>query len=759
MDDGAHAQRTIRTIAVLGNHLPRQCGIATFTTDLTSALETEAPELNCFVVAMNSGGVRHDYPSRVRFEVEQDDIEAYRRAAEFLNAQQVDVVSLQHEYGIFGGRSGAHVLEFVRALRMPVVSTLHTVLPNPGPAQREALDALLALSRRVVVMSADGAALLRKVHGVAAEKIDVIAHGIPSMTGRADTSALGVQSGPLILTFGLLSPDKGLEYVVEAMPAVLARHPGVSYLVLGATHPNIKKEHGEAYRESLRARADQLGIGKHVVFHNRFVSREELMDFLGAADIYVTPYLKEEQSTSGTLAYAVGSGKAVISTPYRYARELLADGRGVLVPWRDADAIAREINGLLDDPTRRSELENRAASFGKNMGWPLVAQRYLSSFERAVASGPKRQVSSSRGRFELPEINLSHVRLLTDDTGMLQHATYDVPRYSDGYCVDDNARALLLMTMVEEAGAAPPDVVRALTTRYLAFLNLAFEPEQRRFRNFLDYARVWGEAQGSEDSHARALWGLGTVVGHSSDPGRRGLSDSLFLSGLPATMNFTSPRAWAYTLLGLDAYLHGVPGDSSLEVLQRALAARLVERYHHSSGSEWLWFEDRLTYCNARLPQALLVTAARLGDASMHDLALGSLRWLVEQQVASDGTFAPVGSDGFFPRGEAKAAYDQQPVEACATVSACVDAHRITGDAAWLSHARVAFQWFLGRNARRVQVYDARTGGCRDGLHVDRLNQNEGAESTLSFLMALTELRAVERAASRPFRQIALEVQ
>lgn len=758
MHDAWH--KPIRTIAVLGNHLPRQCGIATFTTDLTSALEAAAPAADCFVVAMNSGTSKPQYPARVRFEVQQDDIDGYRRAAEFLNMQAVDVVSLQHEYGIFGGRAGAHVLELVRGLQMPVVSTLHTVLPNPTPDQRAALDELLALSARVVVMSEDGARLLRTVHGVDASKLDVIPHGIPAMTGRAAPSTLGVKSeGPVILTFGLLSPDKGLEYVIDAMPAVLARHPSATYLVVGATHPHIREAHGEQYREGLQARAAQLGVSDHVVFQNRFVSREELMDILGAADVYVTPYLKEEQSTSGTLAYAVGSGKAVVSTPYRYARELLADGRGVLVPWRDSEALAQELSALLDDPGRRRQLEQRAASLGGDMSWPLVARDYLASFSLAIERAPRREQASASVPLEFPELDLSHVLLMTDETGILQHATWDVPRYSDGYCVDDNARALLLMTLLDEAGAAPPDMTRVLATRYLAFLNLAFDPAQRRFRNFLDYSRVWSEACGSEDSHGRALWALGTVVGRSTDPGRRSLSDGLFRSALPAMLNFTSPRAWAYALLGIDAYLRAFAGDNATELVQRKLAARLVERYHHSKNDGWPWFEDRLTYCNARLPQALMVTAERLGDVAMAKIANESLRWLVKQQTASDGTFAPVGTNGFFVREGERAQYDQQPVEACATVSACLDAHRITRNTRWLTHARVAFQWFLGRNPRRVQVYDARTGGCRDGLHSDRLNQNEGAESTLSFLTALSELHAIARVSAATSSQATLELQ
>ncbi len=741
----------VRTIAMLGNHLPRHCGIATFTTDLTDAIEREMPELDCFVLAMNDVGVEHAYPPRVRFEIPEGDVAAYMRAADFLNVSSVDVVSVQHEYGIFGGKAGGHVLELLRDLRMPVVTTLHTILAAPNPVQRAVMDALVGFSERIVVMSSDGAALLHEVHGVDSDKIDVIPHGIPVAPDRRSKDKLGVEGRSVILTFGLLSPDKGIEYVIDAMPAILAKHPNTVYIVLGATHPHVKQQHGEAYRQMLHTRAERLGVDANVIFHNRFVSHEELVEFLGAADLYVTPYLKEEQSTSGTLAYAVGCGKAVISTPYRYARELLADERGILVPWRDSEAIGREAVGLLDDPARRSQLQQRASAFGRSMGWPIVARRYVASFEQACATHAERHRAGlaaktlSKRRPELPEIDLTHVRLMTDDTGMLQHATFDVPSYSDGYCVDDNARALLLMAHVEEAGTEAPSVLRALATRYLAFMSYAFDEESGRFHNFLTYARAWRDEPGSDDSHGRALWALGAVVGRSSDPGRRGLSTRLFRAGLPAAPKLTSPRAWAYGLLGIDEYLRAFEGDSSVESIRAELTHKLMERFDHSSSAEWPWFEDRLTYCNARLPQALLVSASRMGDEAMAAVAERSLEWLVKQHVTADGAFAPIGTNGFHVRGETRAAFDQQPVEACAMVSACLDAHRVTGHARWLDAARRSFQWFLGQNPREAQVYDARTGGCRDGIHVDRLNENQGAESTLSFLTALAEMRAADR--------------
>lgn len=754
-----HGPRSIRSIAMLGNHLPRQCGIATFTADLADAIEQAHPDRSLFVLAMNDVGARHGYPERVRFEIPEGEIEAYGRAADFLNLAAVDVLSVQHEYGIFGGKAGAHVLEMLRHLRMPVVTTLHTILAAPDTHQRAVLEELVGLSERVVVMSSDGAELLKSVHGVDPGKIDIIPHGIPQVPDRRSKDRLGIEGGSVILTFGLLSPDKGIEYVIDAMPSVLAKHPHTTYIVLGATHPHVKKQQGEAYRLMLQARAQRLGVEANVVFQNRFVSESELVEFLGAADLYVTPYLKEEQSTSGTLAYAVGCGKAVVSTPYRYARELLGEGRGILVPWRDSEAIGRELVALLDDPEKRRGLEKRAATFGKSMAWPVVAGAYVQSFERARVTHEERgrvgrAVRLARRRPELPDVDLSHMRVMTDDTGILQHATFDIPCYQEGYCLDDNARALLLVTHIEEARAATHDVVRALATRYLAFVAHAFDASTGRFRNFLTYARTWHDGNGSDDSHGRALWALGTVVARTSDAGRRGLSARLFHGALAAAPAFTSPRGWAYALLGIDEYLKAFAGDRDVELVRRTLTDHLMERFAHSSSPDWPWFEDRLTYCNARLPQALFVSGHRMNDDAVLAVAQRSLSWLVKEHESHDGSFAPVGTNGFFVRGGPRATFDQQPVEACAMVSACLDAHRITGRPHWLDSAHHAFQWFLGRNPGEVQVYDAKTGGCRDGIHQDRLNENQGAESTLSFLAALVEMRAADRATTKPMPMV-----
>ncbi len=755
----------IRRVAVIGNHTPRQCGIATFTADLIEAVSTRHTHLDCFAVAMNDKAEGYNYPAQVRYEIQADDPISYRRAAGFLNASAADAVCVQHEYGIYGGSAGRYLLPLLRSLDKPIITTLHTILRQPNVEQCQVMAELAQLSDRLVVMSQKGAQFLREVHGVDDAKIDVIHHGIPN--APTDDPALyrerfNLTGKSVILTFGLLSPDKGIENVIEAMPAILAQFPNVVYVVLGATHPHILKQYGEAYRESLIALAKRLGVLESVHFHNRFVPIEELTQFLSAADIYITPYLKPEQITSGTLAYAVGSGKAVISTPYYYAEELLANERGILVPWRNPQAIAHEVLGLLGEPKKCSALQKRALEYGREMAWSAVADRYMESFQRAHAEKSKRShplivvkaptTSTLYRRLpaieELPALNLAHLRQMTDDTGLLQHASFSVPNYNEGYCVDDNVRALLLMTHLEKREGAEAVNIGQLATRYLAFVNYAWNPANGRFRNFLSYDRRWLEERGSEDSHGRTLWGLGAVIGRSTHAGRSGLARQLFRSALPIVEGFTSPRAYAYALLGIDEALRGSFEHNETIALRDILANRLLRQFQEVASPDWHWVEAGVTYANARLPQALLASGLRMQRDEMIEVGLKSLGWLASIQTSKEGRFAPIGSNGFLLRGQAQAQYDQQPIEACGMVSACRKALQMTRDERWLHEARRAFAWFMGRNQLQKPLYDPLTGGCSDGLHPDRINENQGAESTLSCLQALLDMRLIEKSHS-----------
>jgi glycosyltransferase involved in cell wall biosynthesis len=748
-------QTPFKRIGFIGNYVPRMCGIATFTTDLCEAVAALYPETTCFAVPVNDTGARYAYPPRVRFELQEHDLASYRRTADFLNINNVDLVCLQHEYGIFGGRAGSHILTLLSELRMPIVTTLHTVLREPDDDQRRVMRRLAQLSDRLVVMSHRGGEFLQEIYGVPWEKIDMIHHGIPDVPfvdPNYHKDRFGVEGQQVLLTFGLLSPNKGIEHVIEAMPAILARHPDVVYVVLGATHPHVKRNDGESYRLQLERLARVRGVEQHILFFDRFVTLEELVEFMGAADIYVTPYLNPAQITSGTLAYSVGAGKAIVSTPYWHAEELLADGRGILVPFADSDAIADRVNFLLENETERHAVRKRAYQFGRQMTWPVVAGRYVESFVRAQearATAPRPAFTGltlARRPPELPPLNLAHLLRMTDGTGLIQHACGTVPRYAEGYATDDNARALIAAVRLEELGEYLANGKPDLAARYLAFLVHAFEPKSGRFRNFLSYDRRWLEDIGSEDSHGRALWGLGTVIGRSSQSGLCGAAGHIFELALAPLADLKFPRTWAFALLGIDEYLKRYVGDRRVQSLREALAEKLFESFRAAAAADWPWFEDRVTYNNATLPHALLLAGQALERNDMKQAALDALGWLMDAQKEERGHFVPIGCNGFWTRGGERARFDQQPIEAQAAVSACLAAQELTDDSRWGRHAQTAFDWFIGRNDLRLSMYDAATGGCRDGLHSDRLNQNQGAESTLAFLLSLLEIRREQAA-------------
>ncbi len=742
----------INRIAFVGNYLPRQCGIATFTTDLCEAIAAEHGDTTCIAVPVNDIEGGYAYPPRVRFELTEKDIESYRRAADFLNINGVDLISLQFEYGIFGGRAGSHILTLLRDLRMPIVTTLHTILRDPDAQQRRVLTEVAGLSDRLVVMSKRSAEFLQEIYQVAPEKIDLIPHGIPDLP-FVDPSfhkdLFGVEGKIVLLSFGLLSANKGIETVISALPAILAKHPNVVYFIVGATHPHVLRHDGETYRLSLQWLAQEKGVEGQVIFYNRFVSLEELVEFIGAADIYITPYLNPAQAVSGTLAYTVGAGKAVISTPYWHAEEMLAEERGALVPFRDPAALAEQVIDLLDNEAKRHSMRKRAYLYGREMIWPQVARRYMESFQRARAerrhfTPPDFVVKPLDQRpVELPPLKLDHLRRMTDDTGMFQHAIFTVPNYQEGYTIDDNARALIVSALLEELGNVE---TAGLMSRYFAFVWYAFNAKTGRFRNFMDYQRNWLEENGSDDSHGRTLWALGTVLGHSNTPALQNMAGWVFEKSLPAVLDTTSPRAWAFALIGINEYLQRFAGDRTITQVREELAGRLLVLYRKSRTAAWYWYEESLTYCNAALPHALLMCGHGIPSSDMTEAGLESLRWLADLQHADEagGHFVPIGSNGFYQRGGARARFDQQPVEAQAMVSACLEAHRITADKSWYKEARRAFDWFLGRNDLDLPIYDPTTGGCRDGLHPDRTNENQGAESSLAFLQAVLELRLAE---------------
>lgn len=755
MSADQHLNSRPARIAMIGNYLPRRCGIATFTTDLAESLAAAAPESDVWAVAMNDLPSGYPYPNRVHFEVRQHDRGDYPLAAEFLNMNGMEVASLQHEYGIYGGPAGGFILDLIGQLRMPVVTTLHTVLKEPSPEQLSVTSEIARLSARLVVMSSRAVGFLRDIYHVPAEKIAFVHHGIPDLPfvdPNYHKDRFGVEGRTVAATFGLLSPNKGIEHMIRALPEIVKNHPEFIYLVLGVTHPNVKKHEGEQYRTSLERLATSLGVAKNVQFLNRFVDIGELCEFLGCADVYVTPYGDEAQITSGTLAYAMGSAKPVISTPYWYATEMLAEERGVITPFGDAEALAATVLALLADPVRRHAMRKRAYLFTRDAVWSQVAQQYFRVFAQAKERGqrlPTRRFAVQAVLPEstrLPDINLQHLRRMTDSTGLLQHGKFNIPDRACGYCTDDNARALVLTVSAQDF-LTGDDKLASMGTCYLSFLAHAFDPATGRFRNFMCYDRRWGETDGSEDSQGRALWALGVTVGRAVDEGQLAAATALFSRALPAAEAFSSPRAWAMTQIGIHAYLERFTGDSKAKRMARLLASRLLRTFRRNATKDWFWLEDVLTYDNGKLAQALLVTGELLADKRMISAGLEALEWLTEVQIR-DGRFVPVGNDGWYRRDGQRARFDQQPIEAQSMIEAYVAAHTVTSDTRWAELAYQVFQWYQGQNDLNVPLYDLQTGACYDGLGPEGPNLDQGAESTLVWLLALTDMHRLRAARS-----------
>ncbi len=743
---------------MIGNSPPRLCGIATFTHDLHDGLVEAFPALAVDIYAMNDRGNDYDYPREVVCSIDQDNVADYQRAAHLINESGADVVCVQHEYGIFGGAAGVYLLKLLDRVRAPVVVTLHTVLENPSPEQRAVIEALVRRAAKLVVMAEKGKQLLMQVHGVAEDRIGVVFHGVPDrplVDGAALKRAFGFENRRVLLTFGLLSPNKGIETMIRALPAIVAAHPEILYVVLGATHPHLVAHEGETYREGLMALAADLGVSDHVRFIDGFLAQDRLIDYLIAADIYVTPYLNEAQVTSGSLSLAVALGRPVVSTPYWHAVELLADGVGVLVPFGDSAGFSREIVALLGDAARTDEMRRKALQAGRAMIWPATAAGYVAIFEEALGSQPARLF---RGPGRTGDIvaapRLNAIERLSDDCGIIQHGIFSVPDRSHGYCVDDNCRALMLMHRL--SGDLAPRATE-LATVYAAFVQHAWNGDKGRFRNFMGYDRRWLEPEGSEDSFGRSLWALGETALRAQRHDLRCWARHLFDQVAPHVRALGSPRTHAFAILAADAMLEAHPGHEIATALVRDFGKRLHARLIATRREGWIWFESVLAYDNARLPQGLLRAARRLGDTAMRADALAALDWLDRVQTNADGQFRAVGTDSFGREYAPPMPYDQQPVEAWATIDAAIDAFEITGEKRWLATVDAAYGWYLGDNDLGLPLSSGADGGCFDGLMNDRANLNQGAESVLAFQFACCAMREMAEKGARNGSTIAAD--
>jgi glycosyltransferase involved in cell wall biosynthesis len=742
------------SLAIVSTYVPRRCGIATFSRDLVAGLVAADPsiaandQIGVVAIDRRADGLR--YPPEVVHRLPVDDPAAYGSTARRLDRDGRGMVSIQHEFGIYGGPNGRRVLELVGGLRAPVVTTLHTVLADPTNDQRRIVTDLARESARIVVMAERGRALLGELYGVDDGRVATIPHGVPEIPlidPEIAKTRLGLAGRRVVLSFGLLSPNKRIELVIEALASVVTTVPEALYVVVGATHPEVIRLHGESYRRSLEERIARLGLRDHVWLVDRYVSEGELIDWLSACEVFVTPYGNEQQITSGTLAYAMAAGAAVVSTPYAHARELLADDRGVLVPFGDVRSLADGIGLVLTDAPTRTALRMRAHAHARSMTWRRVAQRYRQVFDEVIAERRPSKRRLPAVELALPPVARRHIDALSDRDGIFQHAIRSRPDPAHGQCTDDVARALLVDLRHAAAGDSPG--LAWSTRRWLTFLEAAFDPSTGRFRNVRGADGRWTAPIGSEDAHGRALQALGAATTASRDQAVRIWARRLFPAALPAALSFAAPRPLAYAILGCADAVATTPVVEPAAAALVTLGDRLASAFpggHGPAQDAWPWPEDIVTYDNGVLPQALIVAGRHIGRDDWVATGLATLGWLAAAQTARGGHLTPIGNRGWWRRGEGPARFDQQPIEAASLLEAAASAFDATGDERWVELAERAYAWFLGANDIRQPVADPERGACHDGLGPDGVNANQGAESTLCWLLSVERIRALRTA-------------
>lgn len=725
-------------VAFVGNYLPRICGIATFTTDICGAVTRNlSHSSNVFAIAVNDNNKTYDYPKEVIGTINQETQKDYIDAANIINTSNAEVVCLQHEYGIYGGWDGAYIMSLLSRLNIPVVTTLHTVLMSPSPNQKKIMNEIVSRSEKVIVMSRKAVDFLTDIYGVDRNNIELILHGTPdfhSIDSSHFKKRFKMEGRKMILTFGLLSPNKGIETVLNALPEVVEQFPDITYVVLGKTHPNILKEHGEKYRMSLMKLTEKLGLKSNVIFDNRFVSIGELKGWLSASDIYITPYMNKAQIVSGTLSYAISSGNATISTPYWHAKETLGDGTGVLFDFNDHKSLANILKDLLSDEKKLKTMQKKAFNFGKQTTWKKISKKYIDVLSPAAQKKPKEKViyAKSSAVMRLPEFDLTHIKRLTDDTGIIQHAKYIVPDRRTGYCLDDNSRALMMSAWA--FSLLKNDEAKKLLSVYCSFMNF-MQKDDGKFKNFLDYNRNFMDHEGSDDSNGRTIWACGYVIWKSPNDSYRSMASECFRKTFPNIPKLNL-RGKAFAMLGLCSYLRAYQNDERAFILLKECSKNLIEAYSVKRDGDWHWFEDILCYDNAIMPMALFNAYQHLKEEDILKIAVESLAFL-EKLIFKNGKMSIIGNNGWYKKGHARAQFDQQPIDAAAMVLALQSAYRATHNKEYLTRMKEAFDWFMGENDLGMPLYDIDTKGCADGLHQSGVSMNQGAESTISFLMAL----------------------
>ena len=743
-------------IAYISTYPPRECGIATFNQNLMHAISANFPKRNTlleggFVVALNDSENIHEYeyPEEVKYVIRQNHQKDYIRAANYINTSTADVCIMEHEFGIYGGESGIYILPLINRLEKPLISILHTILKEPSYVQRIIIREIAEQSSKIIVMSKRAVEFLTTIYEVPADKIQIIEHGVPDVEAPAPednpiNNLSSFKNHRVLLTFGLLSRNKGLETVVRALPKVVKNHPDIMYVVLGNTHPGVIKNSGEEYRDHLKTLAAQLGVSQNLAFINKFVSEEELIQYLSACEIYVTPYLNEAQITSGTLSYAVGAGAAVVSTPYWHATELLDHNRGRLFDFKDSDALADTLNELLDQERVLNELKANAYEYGLHLRWPVIGAEFIGVAQEACRTHDfsDRILRNSIVDPEvLPKFSLTHVIRLTDDTGIVQHAKYGIPNLKEGYCLDDNARALIMALMAYQRNKSK-DALELLPV-YLSYIHY-MQTEDGNFRNFLSFSRQYLDEVGSEDSFGRTIWSLGHLIGCAAHNSYREFALEIFQRSIPHFKALTHLRGMANTIIGIALYLQVYPTDEGMVNEMVNLTQPLIDAYEKQQSDDWQWFEEKMTYDNAILPLALLHSAEITGNEKAKKIALSTMAFL-DELTLSNGYLSPVGNDGWYYRGGKFPVYDQQAIETMAMVLMHFQAYQIFRKPEYIEKMFLCYKWFLGENTLRAPLYDHETKGCCDGLLPTGINRNQGAESTLAYLIShLTVLKAFE---------------
>jgi glycosyltransferase involved in cell wall biosynthesis len=739
-------KKSLNTIFI-GSYVPRKCGIATFTNDLYKAIVAESKSNGHRVIAMNNIPEGYNYPEEVAFEIQRNHLPDYQRAADFINLSNTDIVSLQHEFGLFGGLAGDYLFSLMSRVRKPIITTLHTIIGEPNPDYRISMEELIRYSHKLVVMTEMSREILKDVYGVPEEQIELTYHGVPDVPFVEDNryKKLRYLNGRfVILTFGLLNPGKGIEVLLDALVPVVQKNPNIIYIILGATHPEVKKSEGEKYRLFLERKVQDQGLENNVIFHNRYVTLDELCEYIIASDIYVSPYLNREQIVSGALTYAIGMGKAIISTPYWHAQEVLSDGRGILVDFGDVEALSQALLSLLSNPAACQKMRKKAYEFGRQMIWKEVGRHYSKLFEDVfepweIDMAEKRRESPTFFHATLPEIKLNHLYLLSDDVGIFQHAKFGIPDRDHGYSTDDVGRGLAVLTNDQ----IPNQDTLPLITTYLSFLHHA-QTENGHFHNFMNYDRGFKDEQGSDDTLGRAIFGLGHLVRWGPTEGIRALAHSMIEKSEPILENLNSPRAKAYAICGLCVALKRYEerqynDTGQIKSILIKLSDELIALYNENRTEDWNWFEPIVTYGNAKICDALLCAFQTIHNPRYKEVGLTTLEFLTDIQW--NGTFFDlVGNEGWYSTNKEKAVFGQQPIDAGYFTNAYVTAYEITGDKRYLHHAYHAFEWFLGRNRLGIPLYDFGTGTVSDGLDSHGINANQGAESIVCFLLALLSL-------------------